>query len=197
MKILVLSALLMLNSVALAGFEMHSFTSDPFSFTIGAPLTWTLLPASFPTEEYRLHNQNLYDLVSERHMVPIIRIVKPIHETQAISPAVQVFVEPDEGETPVEYLATTIKMSATSYRDFRIVKAPSDNILNGTKAAFMECTFVVEYSGGRSFPTDSRLWAIGRDKMMFVIAVSGEPDDLKALSQEIDMIMGTVRFKKE
>jgi len=32
---------------------------------------------------------------------------------------------------------------------------------------------------------------------MFVISISGKPDELKSLAEEIDMILSTIKFKNE
>ena len=51
--------------------------------------------------------------------------------------------------------------------------------------------------GDRRFKTVSRMWAIPRDKMMFVIVISGQPDDLNAVSHDIELILSTVHLKNE
>jgi hypothetical protein len=176
---------------------MRSFTSDPFSFSIGAPLTWKLVPATFPTEEYKIHNENLIDVVADRKRLPIVRIAKPVPDNRTISPAVQVFVELAEGQTPVRFLTHASKSAALGFADFQIAHEPEEITLHGLKAAYIETTFTVEYSRERRFPTLSRLWAIPRGKLMFVIAASGQPDDLKALDNDIKLILTTVRFTNE
>jgi hypothetical protein len=193
----ILCLLLLLNTFSLRAQDKLSFTSSPFAFCIGAPLTWKLLPASFPTEDYELQNKNLFDLVKKERSIPIVRIVKPVADNRTISPAVQVFVESAEGQAPTDFLVSASESAAAGYENFQIVHKASDTTLNGIRAAYMESTFVTAYSGGRRFATLSRLWAVPRDKMMFVIAVSGQPEDLKALTNEIEMILGTVRFTNQ
>ena len=61
----------------------------------------------------------------------------------------------------------------------------------------METTFVTPYPDGRRFSTLSRVWAIPRDKMMFVISVTGQPDDLKALASDIEIILKSFKFTNE
>jgi hypothetical protein len=197
MLLRVLYFFFLLTTCSLRAQDQHSFTSAPFSFRIGAPLTWKLLPASFPTEDYELQNKNLFDLVEKERSVPIIRIVKPVPGNHTISPAVQVFVQSAEGQTPTDFLSSTCPSAAAGFEDFQILQKASDTTLNGIRAASMESTFITVYPGGRRFRTLSRLWAIPRDNMMFVISISGQPDDLKALTNEVDMILRTIRFTKE
>jgi len=186
--------LLLLDTFSLRAQDTKSFTSAPFSFGIGAPLTWKLLPASFPTEDYELQNKSLFDLVEKERSVPIVRIVKAVPDNRTISPAVQVFVQPAEGQTATDFLSTASKSAAAGFENFQIVHQASDTTLNGIQAAYIESTFITVYPGGIRFKTLSRLWAIPRDKIMFVISISGQPDDLKALSTEVDMILRTVKF---
>lgn len=197
MNIRLFCLLLVICASSLRAQDERTFTSDPFSLSISAPRSWKLIPASFPTEEYELRNKNLFDLVKTNRNLPIVRIVKPVEGNRTISPAVQVFVEPDEGKTPLEFLLSASKSAAAGFEDFRITKKAADTTLNGIKAASIESAFTVAYSGGRSFPSVSRLWVIPRDKMMFVIAVTGQPDDLKALTNDIEFILRSVRFTSE
>ncbi len=99
-----------------------------------------------------------------------------------------------DGQTPTDFLLTSSESAAAGFENFQIVHQASDTILHGIKAAYIESTFITAYPGGRRFKTLSRLWAIPHDKMMFVISISGQPDDLQALSNDVDMILKTVKF---
>ena len=189
--------LLLFSSLSVRAEDLRSFVSEPFSFKIGAPLTWTLLPADFPTVAYKVHHENINDLVADREKLPLVRIVKAVPENRTISPAVQVFVEFAKGSTPTGFLTSASRSVATGFADFKITHEASDKKLNGIQAAYIECTFTAEYSHDRRFPTLSRLWAIPRDKLMFVIAITGQPDDLKPLANEIDLILSTIKFTNE
>jgi hypothetical protein len=193
----ILCFLFPLGAIVARAQDLQSFDSAPFSFHIGAPLTWKLLPASFPIEKYELQNKNLFKMVETETNVPIIRIVKPVAGNGTISPAVQVFVESSEGQSPVEFLASTEASAEVGFQNFQLVQKPTVTNLNGAPAAYTESTFVTVYPGARRFDTLSRVWAIPRGKMMFVISISGQPDDLKALDNEVRMILGTVKFTHE
>jgi hypothetical protein len=61
----------------------------------------------------------------------------------------------------------------------------------------IESTFVAPYPGGRRFPTLSRVWAVPRDKMIFVVSLTGQPNDLKTLGSDIAIILKSIRFTTE
>ena len=174
-----------------------TFTSEPFALSISAPQTWKVIPEDFPTAEYETRNKNLLEVVTKHENLPIVRIVKPVAGNRTINPAIQIFVVPDGGQTPKAFLAATGADAAQAFEDFKIVHKASDTTLNGVKAAAIELTFTVAYPGRGRFPTLSRSWAIPRDKMMFVIAVTGQPDDLKALARDVDLILKSIHFKNE
>jgi hypothetical protein len=188
--------LLILSALPIRAEEATTFTSEPFSLSISAPRTWKLVPEDFPTEEYAVR-KDLLAVVTKHEKVPIVRIVKPVAGNRTISPAVQIFVVPDRGSSPKVYLWSVSRGAAEAFEDFHITHDPSDTTLNGIKAATIESTFITPYPGGRRFPTLSRVWAIPHNKMMFVVSVTGQPDDLKALTDDIDIILKSIKFKNE
>ena len=188
--------LLILLSPPINAEEATTFTSKPFSLRISAPLPWKLVPADFPVEEYAVR-KDLLDVVTSHRSLPIVRIAKPVAGNATISPAVQIFVVPAKGSTPKLFLWSQSRTAEAGFEDFRITQPPSETDLAGVKCAMIESTFVTPYSGGRRFPTLSRVWAIPRDKMMFVVSVTGQPDDLKALASDIDIILKSLKFTNE
>lgn len=188
--------LLILLSPLINAEEPATFTSKPFSLTVSAPLGWKLVPADFPVEEYAVR-KDLLDVVTSRRNVPIVRVAKPVAGNATISPAVQIFVVPAKGSTPKLFLWSQSRTAEAGFEDFRITQAPSETELAGTNCAMIESTFVTPYPGGRRFPTLSRVWAIPRDKMMFVVSVTGQPDDLKTLAKDVDIILKSIKFTNE
>lgn len=193
----ILAILLTLAPSLLRAEDPVTFTSEPFSLTISAPATWRLVPADFPTQEYDLHKKNAVEVVGSHENLPIVRIAKPVADKFSPVPIVQVFVVADKGLTPTEFLKEMIKSAAAAFEDFHITQEATDTTLNGVKAAVIESRFVASFTGGHSFPTLSRVWAVPRDKMIFVISLTGRPDDLKALSKDTDFIMKSIHFKNQ
>ncbi|HEX8312550.1 MAG TPA: hypothetical protein VF614_14605 [Chthoniobacteraceae bacterium] len=186
---------ILLSSLTLAQ-EPATFTSKPFSLTVSAPLGWKLVPADFRVEEYAVR-KDLLEVVTSRRNVPIVRVAKPVAGNATITPVVQIFVVPAEGSTPKLFLWSQTRTAEAGFEDFRITQAPSETELAGTKCAMIESTFVTPYPGGRRFPTLSRVWAVPRDKMIFVVSLTGQPNDLKTLGSDIAIILKSIRFTTE
>jgi len=188
--------LLILLSLPINAQEPATFTSKPFSLTISAPLGWRLVPSDFPVQEYAV-SKNLLEVVFSRRSLPIVRIAKPVAGNATISPAVQIFVVPARGTTPKLFLWSQSRTAEAGFEDYRITQLPSETDLARIECAMIESTFVTPYAGGRRFQTLSRVWAIPRHEMMFVVSVTGQPDDLKALANDIDIILKSIKFTKE
>lgn len=197
MKNALLCFLAVWSAAALFAQEPTTFSSEPFRLKISAPQGWRLIPDAFPVADYELNDKNLSKLAAKYKNLAIARIVKPVAGNRTISPAVQIFVVPDEGMTPKEYLSSAAADVSTVYEEFQITRKVTDTTLNGIKAAAIETTFITPYSGGRRFPTLSRMWAVPRDKLLFIFTVTGQPDDLKSLTKDIDLILKSIHFENE
>ena len=185
--------MLMLLTVAAA--EERSFTSEPFSLQISAPLTWKMMPSTFPTEKLDLKDRDLEAVIERDKTVPIVSIVKPIKGR--IVPAIQVYAVPSDGMTPKAFLSSLIGTERQAFADCRVVLEPRDTRLNDIEAAASETSYTAIYPGGRSFQTISRKWAIPRKTTILVVVLTGTPEDLRDADAEVKFILRSIRFTKD
>ena len=185
------------TSTSAAAADVSSFTCAPFALKLSAPRTWRVVPSPVPAEQFEARDKSLQEYFKRHKDVPIVSVIKAAAGSRGISTAVQIYAVSSDGVTPREFLSSLSTTEKDVFEDFRIVRDAYDTTLNDMKVAAIETSYTAVYPGSRRFPTLSRKWAIPRDKIIFVVVLTGPPEALEELQTDTDLILKSIRFTHE
>ena len=135
----------------------------------------------------------------QRATAPLFVFSKYPESYPALNPTVQVVLRPTPaslGPSPTAIMKATISTLQQAFPDFRLVDPIQATKVSGFPAAYMKATYTLRTAKGTAFPVMARTWVVPRDKVMFLIGMSGTVSGDDVCEAEFRSALESIRIEQ-
>jgi hypothetical protein len=163
------------------------------------PAGWhdaTLAQIQANRERVRLSDPELQKALETRSAMPVFAFAKYAEPYSGLNPSVQVMLRPRLSGTPTHLLSTAIEQMRRAFPDFRPIVPVQAAKVGAWPGAHVMGTYTLKSEAGERFRVLTRLWLVPRDKMMFLIGMSGTEAGADVCDEEFASVLASITIEK-
>jgi hypothetical protein len=174
------------------------FESAAAGIALDRPPGWhtaTLAQVQANRERVRLSDRQWQATLTKQSVMPLVTFMKYVDSHQGLNPTIQVTLRAALGDTESRLLTMAIDQMRQALPDLRVIVPVGATEISGFPAAHVRVAYTLHTEAGAAFDVTSRLWLITRDRLMFLVGMSGAQTGADVCDAEFRAVLDSIEIR--
>lgn len=178
------------------------FKNPTAGFEITKPPDWHYATAEQNAENLRavrMGDPGFQAAMLKYATTPLVVLTKFEEPFPDLNPSLKVNIRPLgqlKGRPPGDIIRLVLPQLERAFKDFQLKQPPSDAVVAGLAASYLQVYYTLQTADGSSFPAASELWIVPRGDFFFMIGAGTRQDEKTGSREEIAAILKSVKISR-